>query len=257
MTDTIAPAAVVRGENDMSPAEWAVRLDLAACYRLAALYGWADALATHFSARVPGEEAFLLNPYGLFFEEVTASNLVKVDLDGNILRKTEHTINPAGFVIHSAIHGARADAGCVMHLHTVNGVAVSCLSEGLLPISQTAMLIADRIAFHDYEGVALEEDERPRLARDLGDFHIMILRNHGTLTLGEDVAAAFLRMHTLERACAIQMRVLAAGRPIETVSAGAQKVTGDIGIRLEQTRAGHAWAAHKRALDRVTTDYQR
>ena len=256
MTKTATPLPVSDDDN-MSLEEWAIRLDLAACYRLAAMYGWADALATHFSARVPGEEAFLLNPYGLFFEEVTASNLVKVDLDGNILQKTEHTINQAGFVIHSAIHQARDDAGCVMHLHTSNGVAVSCLSEGLLPISQTAMLIADRIAYHDYEGVAFDEDERPRLAKDLGAFHIMILRNHGTLTVGDTIAATFLRMHTLEQACDIQMRVLATGRSIAPVSAGAQARTGEIGIRLEETRAEHSWRAHKRALDRVTTDYQR
>jgi ribulose-5-phosphate 4-epimerase/fuculose-1-phosphate aldolase len=254
MTSVMTTA--VPADPECSEAEWAVRVDLAAAYRLAALYGWDDGLATHFSARVPGEETFLINPYGLFFAEVTASNLVKIDLDGNVLAPTRWEVNRAGFVIHGAIHEALADAMCVMHLHTQNGVAVSCLEEGLLPLSQAAMLISDRVAYHSYEGVALDEDERPRLIRDLGEARTMILRNHGTLTVGSSVAAAFHRMFALERACDIQMRILAAGRPISRVSNAAQARTGEFGQVLERTRVDLIWQAHRRALDRVTTDYQ-
>jgi ribulose-5-phosphate 4-epimerase/fuculose-1-phosphate aldolase len=249
------PAPVGTDGARFAPAEWAVRVDLAASYRLCALYGWDEATGTHISARVPGEEAFLINPFDLFFEEVTASNLIKIDLQGNILLPTRHTLNPAGFVVHSAIHQARADAGCVMHLHTDNGVAVSCLAEGLLPLNQTAMLIADRIAYHDYEGVAVDLEERERLGRDLGGLNLMFLRNHGTLTVGQDVGEAFVRMYILERACAIQLRVLATGREIHPVSSTARERTHEVGARIALPNTNRGWLAHKRKLDRMTTDY--
>jgi ribulose-5-phosphate 4-epimerase/fuculose-1-phosphate aldolase len=233
-----------------------VRLDLAAAYRLAALYGWEDMGGTHISARVPGEEAFLVNPYELFFEEITASSLVKVDLEANIIGETEYTINPAGFVVHSAIHRARHDAGCIMHLHTHDGVAVSCLAEGVLPLNQSAILICERIGYHDFEGVALDHAERERLARDLGDFDILMLRNHGTLTTGSTVGEAFVLNYHLERVCATQLRILACGRPLREVSSDARAKTADIGRRLWTPHSNRLWLAHKRKLDRYSTEYK-
>jgi ribulose-5-phosphate 4-epimerase/fuculose-1-phosphate aldolase len=246
----------LRPASRISAEEWIVRRDLAAAYRLAALYGWEDMGGTHISARVAGEEAFLINPYELLFEEITASSLVKVDLAGNILGATEYTINPAGFVVHSAIHRARHAAGCVMHLHTHDGVAVSCLAEGILPLSQAAMLISDRIGYHDYEGVALDSAERERLARDLGDFDILILRNHGTLTTGCDVGEAFVLNYHLERVCATQLRILATGRPTQEASGDARAKTAEIGRNMWSTHSKRLWLAHKRKLDRHSVDYK-
>jgi ribulose-5-phosphate 4-epimerase/fuculose-1-phosphate aldolase len=240
---------------DVSPVEWEARVDLAACYRLAALNQWDDGIATHISARIPGEESFLINPFGLFFEEITASNLVKIDLDGNILSASEHSINRAGFVIHSAIHARRADAGCVIHLHTDDGVGVSCLADGLLPLNQTSMLIAEAVAYHDYEGVALDLDERERLGRDLDDRNLLILRNHGTLTIGETVAAAYTRMFILERSCTIQMRVLATGRPVYPAAPEAAARTAAIGAGIGGRDSDMVWAACRRKLDRLVPDY--
>jgi len=200
---------------DVSPAEWAVRRDLAACYRLVAMAGWDDLLANHMTVRVPGEPgAFLINPFGLMFDEVTASSLVKIGLDGEVLAPTEHAVNRTGFVIHSAIHQARADANCVIHLHSRAGVAVSMQEGGLLPLNQTAMAICDDISFHEYEGVALDLDERERFAADLGDKHLMILRNHGILAIGRTVAEAFLRTYYLEWSCDVQLRALATGQRV-------------------------------------------
>jgi ribulose-5-phosphate 4-epimerase/fuculose-1-phosphate aldolase len=197
----------------MAAAEWDARVELAALYRLAALHGWDDAIFTHISLRIPGpEHHFLVNPYGVFFDEMTASALVKVDLDGTIVAPTEYGINPAGFTIHSAIHTARADARCVIHLHTVDGVGVSAQADGLLPISQTALVVLPALAYHDYEGIALHLDERERLVRDLGDRSMMLLRNHGTLAIGESAAAAWTNMFFLERACSMQVAALSAGR---------------------------------------------
>src|ERR1700738_4602296 len=200
-----APAAVPELgplRERVSAEEWQARVDLAAAYRLVAHYGWDALIFTHISARVPGpDHHFLINPYGLLFGEMTASNLLKVDLDGNLVEPTPYFFNPAGFTIHSAVHAAREDAKCVLHLHTVAGVAVSCQEHGLLPINQTAMLLNGQIAYHEYEGVALELDERPRLVADLGTKNAMILRNHGTLAVGPTVAEAFLLMYFLERAC--------------------------------------------------------
>ncbi len=192
--------------------EQRVRVDLAAAYRLVAHFGWDDLIFTHLSARVPGaEEHFLINPYGMMFHEITASSLVKVDREGNIVGDSAYGINPAGFTIHSAIHMAKPDVGCVMHLHNNAGAAVSAQRGGLLPLTQTAMLVYNRIAYHAYEGVALDLDERERLVRDLGDRDVMILRNHGTLTMGRTVPEAFVLMYFLENACEKQIRAQAGG----------------------------------------------
>ena len=202
-----AEARLKEVPSDMTDAEWGQRVNLAACYRLIAHYGWDDLVDTHISARVPGpDHHFLINPYGLMFDEITASSLVKVDLDGNQLSKSEYSINPAGFTIHSAIHEVREDAGCVLHLHTPDGTAVASCMEGLLPMNQTAQLVTHDLAYHDYEGIALDHDERPRLQKDLGNKNHMLLRNHGTLTVGRSVASAFERMFHLERACTMQVR---------------------------------------------------
>ena len=202
-----AEARLKEVPSDMTEAEWGQRVNLAACYRLIAHYGWDDLVDTHISARVPGpEHHFLINPYGLMFDEITASSLVKVDLDGNQLTKSAYSINPAGFTIHSAIHEVREDAGCVLHLHTPDGTAVASSMEGLLPMNQTAQLVTHDLAYHDYEGIALDHDERPRLQKDLGNKNHMLLRNHGTLTVGRSVASAFERMFHLERACTMQVR---------------------------------------------------
>lgn len=199
--------------NSVTEEEWKARVDLAALYRLVALHKWDDLIFTHISHRVPGpEHHFLINPYGLLFEEITASSLVKVDLDGNIVQETSHMINPAGFTIHSAVHAARDDAQVVMHLHTDDGVAVSCMKEGLMPLSQTGMIVRHDLAYHDYEGIALDLGERERLVADLGTRNSMLLYNHGTLTCGGTAAEAFTRMFFLERACTMQVRALSAGR---------------------------------------------
>lgn len=196
----------------ISTEEREVRVDLAACYRLVALYDMDDMFATHISARVPGkEEHFLLNPYGMLFSQVTASNLVKVDINGNIVQDTPYTINPAGFVIHSAVHAARPNVKCVLHTHTVAGMAVACMEEGLLPISQKSMRFYNRLAYHDFEGKADHLDERERLVRDLGDKNAMILRNHGLLTCGVTVGRAFRLMMGLEKSCKTQLAAMSTG----------------------------------------------
>lgn len=198
--------------SDMSDAEWEARVNLAACYRLVARNGWDDLIYTHISAAVPGpKKHFLINPYGMLFSEITASSLVKVDLDGNIVSETPYKINPAGFTIHSAIHAAREDVKCVLHLHTNAGVGVSCQKQGLLPLTQTALVLYNDIAYHDYEGIALDLDERERLVAHLGRKNVLILRNHGTLTTGHTVSAAYVRMFFLERACQMQLAAQAGG----------------------------------------------
>jgi ribulose-5-phosphate 4-epimerase/fuculose-1-phosphate aldolase len=208
-----------QSEAEAAAEEAQIRRDLAACYRLIALFGWDDLVANHISARLPGpNEVFLINPYGMLFEEITASSLVKINAEGEILAPTAYPVNPAGFVIHSAVHQVREDAGCVIHLHTKDGVAVSMLEGGLLPLNQTAMVIADDIAFHEYEGVAVDLDERGRLQADLGDKNLMILRNHGTLTVGRSVAEAFVRTYFLEWACTVQVRALSMGGTLHPVS---------------------------------------
>lgn len=203
-------------KSSVSEDEWNARVDLAALYRLVALHEWDDLIFTHISMRIPGpDHHFLINPYGLLFEEITASSLVKVDLGGNIISETPYFINPAGFTIHSAVHAAREDAMCVMHLHTDQGVAVSAQKEGLLPISQTGMIAMADLAYHDYEGIALDHDERERIVADLGNKNMMLLRNHGTLTCGESAADTYMRMFFLERACKMQVMAQAGGDLIQ------------------------------------------
>ena len=242
----------------VSAAEWQVRLDLAATYRLVALQGWDELIFTHISARVPGpEHHFLINPYGLLFEEITASSLVKIDLDGNAVQKTDYSVNPAGFTIHSAIHMSRADAICVIHLHTLDGVAVSAQEQGLLPLDQHAMVLLGDLAYHDYEGVALELDERERLIADLGAKNFMILRNHGTLTVGKTCADAYMRIHYLERACAIQTRALAGGPALNSPHQGvAEKTAGQGRKGFDDNLGPLAWPALLRKLDRDSPGYK-
>ena len=203
----------------MSAAEWQTRQDLAACYRLTAHFGMDDSIYTHISARVPGEEgAFLINPYGHLFRDITADSLVKVGMDGTAVAPTSYDVNPAGFTIHSAVHMGRPEAGCVLHTHTVAGVAVSSLACGLQPVNQWALQFYDRVAYHDYEGIALDLDERERLVADLGRHKAMILRNHGLLTIGATVAEAFILMLNLDRACRVQIAIQSTGQAVYPVS---------------------------------------
>jgi ribulose-5-phosphate 4-epimerase/fuculose-1-phosphate aldolase len=196
----------------VSAEEWETRVNLAACYRLVALYGWTHLVQNHISARVPGEDThFLINPYGMLFREITASSLVKIDQDGRIVDDSPHTVNAAGFVIHSAVHAARHDLNCVLHTHTEAGMAISALKCGLLPLNQGAFRFHNRVAYHDYEGVALDLDERARIARDLGTRSVMILRNHGLLTAGRTIAEAFVLMYHLEKTCRAQLMAMATG----------------------------------------------
>jgi ribulose-5-phosphate 4-epimerase/fuculose-1-phosphate aldolase len=241
----------------ISADEWQMRVDLAAAYRLVAHYGWDDLIFTHISARVPGpEHHFLINPYGLLFSEITASSLLKVDLDGTLVEPTSSFFNPAGFTIHSAVHAAREDAKCVLHLHTVAGVAVSCQEGGLLPIEQTAMLLNGQIAYHEYEGVALLLDERPRLVADLGTKNAMLLRNHGTLTVGETVGEAFLTMYFFERACATQIAALAGGVQLHYPSPEVQEVVKQQAVGGVPAVAKLAWDAQLRMLDAKDPSYK-
>ena len=244
-----------------SPAEAAIRVDLAACYRLVALYGWDDLVFTHISARIPGpEHHFLINPYGMMFEEITASSLVKIDLQGNKVGETPYPVNPAGFTIHSAVHEVREDAGCVMHLHTPDGTAVSTSKERLLPLNQTAQLVIPDLAFHDYEGVALDHDERPRLQKDLGDRNLMLLHNHGTLTVGRTCAEAFLRMYYLERACTMQVRTRMLGSVSDDYPVEAGVIEKNAALvrsgGMEQLANQLVWPALLRKLDRVDPGFR-
>jgi len=242
--------------DQVSSEEWAVREDLAACYRQVARMGWDDLIFTHISVRVPGpEHHFLINPYGLLFNEITASSLVKIDLDANVVLDTGHPINPAGFTIHSAIHEAREDARCVLHLHTVDGTAVATQEHGLLPLNQTALLVREDVAYHDYEGVAVDLDERERLVRDLGTHHLMLLRNHGTLTVGETVADAFTRMYYLERACSMQVATLAGGGASIDVDPAVVEKTAALGKGVSLVSNGLLWPAMRRQLDREDPHY--
>jgi ribulose-5-phosphate 4-epimerase/fuculose-1-phosphate aldolase len=238
-------------------AEWEQRVNLAACYRLVAQFGWDDLIFTHISARVPGpEHHFLINPYGMLFSEITASSLVKVDLEGRKVMDSPYDINPAGFTIHSAIHAAREDAQCVLHVHSVNGVAVSAQSSGVLPISQHSIFVLSSLAYHDYEGVALNDDEKPRLVRDLGDKRFFMLRNHGLLTVGESVAEAFVAMYFFEATCMIQVRAQAGG---ELVHISPQIVEGAQAQWQQVTKGaggGLAWPALLRKLDRLDPSYR-
>src|SRR6476619_6952939 len=244
-------------EGKVSAEEWKIRVDLAAAYRLIAHYGWDDLIFTHLSARVPGpEHHFLLNPYNLMFEEVTASSLVKVDVQGNPVEPTPFITNPAGFTIHSAIHMARDDAHAVMHLHTPAGQAVAAHNDGLLPLTQTAMLIRNDVAFHDDEGVAVDLSERERLVADRGDKNAMILRNHGTLAVGKNVGECFVRLYFLERACQAQIMALSAGDEISMPPQGSPEITaqqGAIGLPLAANLL--AWPALKRKACRLDPSF--
>ncbi|HTT11507.1 MAG TPA: class II aldolase/adducin family protein [Burkholderiaceae bacterium] len=253
-------------KGKVSDAEWQVRVDLAACYRLVAFFHWDDLVFTHVTARVPGtQDQFLINPYGMMFEEITASSLVRIDLAGNKLDDSPWPVNPAGFTIHSAIHAGRHDAVCVLHTHTLNGVAISAQKSGLLAISQQSIFVLASLGYHDYEGVALRDDEKPRLVRDLGDRTNLMLRNHGLLTVGPSVADAFLAMYVFESACAIQVRAMAGAsgaanlmtsdlipidpRIIAGAQAQAQAVTKSLGGAL-------VWPGLLRRLDRIDPGFR-
>jgi ribulose-5-phosphate 4-epimerase/fuculose-1-phosphate aldolase len=245
-------------KEKVSPEEWQTRVDLAACYRLVADFGWSDLIFTHISARVPGtEDQFLINPYGMMFDEITASSLVKIDINGNKIEESPFPVNPAGFTIHSAIHSARHEAQCVLHVHSVNGVAVSAQKEGVLPLSQQSIFVLASLAYHDYEGVALNEEEKPRLVADLGRKTYLMLRNHGLLTVGKTIADAFQNMYIFEAACMIQIRAQAGGGELvripQAIIDGAQqqarKATNSQGGML-------AWPGLLRRLDRIDQSFR-
>lgn len=247
-------------QGKISAEEWRTRIDLAAAYRLVALMGWDDMVYTHITAKIPGpEHHFLINPYGMMFDEITASSLVKVDLAGNVVMDSPFPINPAGFTIHSAVHAAREDAGCVLHTHSVNGVAVSAQADGVLPISQQSIFVLSSLGYHDYEGVALRDDEKPRLVRDLGNNNFFMLRNHGLLTVGQSVADAFMAMYTFESVCMIQVRAQSGGGRltmidpaiIATSAQQAQQVTKGMGSGALN------WPGLLRRLDRRSPGYER
>jgi ribulose-5-phosphate 4-epimerase/fuculose-1-phosphate aldolase len=244
--------------NQVSDEEWQMRVDLAACYRLIAMHGWDDLVFTHISARVPGpDEHFLINAYGLLFEEMTASSLIKVDLDGNKVIDSPYPVNPAGFTIHSAVHEARHDVGCVIHTHTKAGVAVSAQKDGLLPLSQVSLFALSSVAYHDYEGVALNEDEKPRLVADLGDKSFLILRNHGLLAAAGSIADAFLSMYMLETACQTQIMAQSSGAQLTLIS---PQILAGIRAQAEEATAGLfgdlAWPGLLRKLDRKNPGYE-
>jgi ribulose-5-phosphate 4-epimerase/fuculose-1-phosphate aldolase len=248
-----------RVRDRVSPEEWQTRVSLAACYRLVAMNGWDDLVFTHMSARVPGATGeYLLNPMGLLFDEVTASSLVKVAADGSILLDdTGLGINPGGFVIHGAVHEARHDANCVIHLHTIESVAVSCQKDGLLPLQQGAMMLAADVAYHDYEGVALDVEERARLNANLGQKNYMILRNHGLLTAGSTVAEAYVRAYSLHRACQIQVAAQAGGSDLLIPSQAVRdKVMGQSRPAGPTRSTQVAWDALLRRLDRQEPGYK-
>ncbi|WP_371195854.1 class II aldolase/adducin family protein [Glaciecola sp. SC05] len=244
-------------KDQVSEQEWQTRIDLAACYRMIAHYGWDDLVFTHISARVPGpEHHFLINPYGMFFEEVTASSLVKVNLAGEKVMASDYDINPAGFTIHSAVHEARDDAKCVMHLHTTAGVAVSVLKEGLQAYSQQSLFPLASLSYHDYEGIALNPDEKARLVADLGNTNFMILRNHGLLTAADSIADAFLFMFIMQRACEIQLQAQAANQPMiaidDRILAGIRAQAAEV---TRSAGGGLAWPGILRKLNRMCPDF--
>ena len=255
---TMTAISEMAGRDGMSAEEWALRVELAACYRMIAYLGWDDLVFTHISARVPGPDGhFLLNPYGMMFEEVTASNLVKLDIHGNKVMESPFDVIPAGFTIHSAVHAAREDAHCVIHLHTPEGVAVSCQKGGLRPVTQTALYALASIAYHPYEGVALEEEEKPRLQADLGRKKMMILENHGLLTCGRSVADAFLAMFTLQRACEVQVMAQAGGTELIEIP---DHILRGIGEQVRQTLGSSGsdriWPAVIRKMERLDPSFR-
>lgn len=242
----------------VSAEEWQLRVDLAACYRLIALHGWSDLVFTHISAKLPGDdERFLINPYGALFEEITASSLVTVNLSGEKVDDSPFPINPAGFTIHSAIHAVRHDVGCVLHVHTANGIAVSAQKDGLLPISQQSIFVLSSLGYHGYEGVALRDEEKPRLVENLGGNTFLMLRNHGLLTVGASIADAFLAMYLFETCCTIQIRAQSGGgellhvhpQIISTAQQQAAQVTKNLGGQL-------VWPGLLRKLDRIDASFR-
>ena len=246
----------------VSAEEWALRCDLAACYRLVAAYGWSDLVFTHISAKLPesvtgGEHQFLINPYGLMFDEITASSLVKVDMACNKLHDSPFPVNPAGFVIHSAVHEARPDAVCVLHTHTRAGVAVSAQAHGVLPISQQSTFVLSSLAYHEYEGVAFRPDEKPRLQADLGNANYLVLRNHGLLTVGRSIADAFLSMYTFENTCRIQVDALAGGTALTQVNPAILAGMADV-MRVATAGQGAqlAWPALLRKADKLDPSFR-
>jgi ribulose-5-phosphate 4-epimerase/fuculose-1-phosphate aldolase len=245
-------------EGEVSAEEWKQRVDLAALYRIVAMYGWDDLIFTHISARVPGpEHHFLINPYGMMFEEITASSLVKIDTEGNKVQDSPYPVNPAGFTIHSALHMNREDAHCVIHLHTVDGVAMASQECGLLPITQHAQSVFADLAYHDYEGIALELGERERIVADVGDKNVVVLRNHGTLTIGKTCADAFMRMYYIEKAASMQVRALAGGMKPYNVNQGVAEKNAEITkVAFDGPISGLAWPALLRKLDRIDPGYK-
>lgn len=242
----------------VSAEEWQLRVDLAACYRLVALYGWSDLVFTHISARVPGpEHHFLINPYGLMFDEITASSLIKVDKDCNKVIDSPYSVNPAGFVIHSAVHAAREDVQCVLHTHTRAGIAVSAQKNGVLPISQQSTFVLASLAYHDYEGVAFRDDEKPRLQGDMGNANFLMLRNHGLLTVGKTIADAFLSMYIFENTCQIQIAAQAGGGELTQVD---PRIVEGVGQALKVQTGGmggaFVWPSLIRKLDRIDPSYR-
>ena len=253
----LAPESIPSVKDKVSPEEWQTRVDLAACYRLVDLYGMSDLTGTHISARVPGEDnAILLNPYGLFFEEITASSLIKVDLDGNLLSESEYPVNLAGYTIHSAVHAVRHDVACALHTHTRAGMAVSALKCGLLPITQHAARFIDNIGYHDYEGPATNLDERERLQRDLGDKCALMLRNHGLMSCGATIPHAFRLIEKLEKACQAQIDGMAAGAKTIEIAPAVQDHTKKQFKNNEAKISELGWAPLLRQLDRIDPSYK-
>jgi ribulose-5-phosphate 4-epimerase/fuculose-1-phosphate aldolase len=253
----VVPSRSVK--DQVSTAEWQARVDLAACYRLVAMHGWDDLIFTHISAKVPGTEDFLINPFGLMFHEITASSLVKVDQAGHKLMDSPYEINPAGYTIHSAVHEVRHDVNCVLHTHTAAGVAVSAQKQGILPISQQSIFVLSSLAYHPYEGVALNHEEKARLQADLGENSFLMLNNHGLLTCASTIADAFLMMFTFQRACEIQ--VLAQNGGAELIPIGGQILAGAKAMIAGVTKSAQgmggalAWPALLRKLDKLDPSY--
>ncbi len=244
-------------QSQVSLEEWAIRCDLAACYRLVALYGWSDLVFTHISAKLPGpEHHFLINPYGLMFDEITASSLVKVDKDCNKIIDSPYPVNPAGFVIHSAVHEARHDAGCVLHTHTRAGVAVSAQAAGVLPISQQSTFVLASLAYHGYQGVAFRPEEKPSLQADLGHSNFLMLRNHGLLTVGRSIADAFLNMYVFESTCQIQISAQAGGELTQVDSRIVEGTAQAMKVQTGGMGGAFVWPALLRKLDKTDSSYK-
>ena len=262
MATATSTKAATSPKPNISPEEWERRVDLAAAFRLVHLFGWSDLLATHLSARVPGpEHHFLINPFGLLFEEITASNLVKVDEDGKILSETEYDINPAGFTIHSAVHMARPEAACCIHTHTQAGTSIATQKDGLLPITQHALAVIAQTGYHAYEGIATDLSERESIARDLASNNVLILRNHGLLTVGRTVGEAWMWMYRAERACRMQVAFQQTGAALSPIPEEVQRVTIERN-RFNNSEQGYRpigkreWPALLRKLDKESPGYR-